>query len=174
MMSAIDEVTISHLPNPHSGDKEPLLELSPIHIHSIDTLSETISCLKCLDGEQLLSFAGELFSIVAERQQVHVPTDFLPLSLSAMKQLESGGRSNILYGLAQGVGTTRADGSDSLFPTRKIITGLLEYSVNFFNAGNNAQHVSALVHIIYCIKMIIISHWLISRWHVLMTTSVGW
>ena len=95
--SAFDEVTISHRPNPHSGDKEPLLELSPIHIHSIDTLSETISRLKCLDGEQLLSFAGELFSIVAERQQVHVPTDFLPLSLSAMKQLESGGRSNILY-----------------------------------------------------------------------------
>ena len=140
--SAFEGVTISHQPNPHSIDKEPLPELSPISIREVDTLTETLDRLKRLDGEQLLSFAGELFSIVAQRQKVHVETDFLPLSLKAMRQLECSGRSNILYGLAGGLGVTRADGSDSLFPTRKMITGLLEYSVNFFNAGNNAQHVS--------------------------------
>lgn len=99
--SAFDGVAISQQPNPHSGDKEPLSELSPIGISKVDTLTETLDRLKRLDGEQLLSFAGELFSVVA---QVHVATDFLPLSLNAMRQLEAGGRSNILYGLARGYG----------------------------------------------------------------------
>ena len=63
------------------------------------------------------------------------PQIFFPSPLYAMRQLESSGRSNILYGLACGLGVTRADGSDSLFPTRKMITGLLEYSVNFLMQG---------------------------------------
>ena len=85
-----------------------------------------------MDREQLLSFAGELFSVFAKCDQIYVPTDFLPMSLNAMKQLESRGRSNVVYGLAHGLGNKRADGSDSLFPSKKLITGLLEYSVNFF------------------------------------------
>ena len=133
-------------------------ELSPIGICKVDILAETLDRFKRLDGEQLLSFAGELFNIVAQCQQVHVATDFLPLSLNAMRQLESGGRSNLIYGLARGFGVTRADGSDSLFPTKKMITGLLEYSVNFFNAGNNAQHVSYFsgFTLIYCSFLIYI------------------
>ena len=78
--SAFEGVAISHQPSHHSSDKEPLPVLSPIGIRKVDTLTETLDRLKRLDGEQLLSFAGELFSIVAQRQQVHVATDFLPLS----------------------------------------------------------------------------------------------
>ena len=58
-----------------------------------------------------------------------------------MKQLSSCGRSNIVYGLAKGLGMKRADGSNYLFPSNKVITGLFEYCVQFFNAGNNTQHV---------------------------------
>ena len=78
--SAFEGVAISHQPTHHSSDKEPLPVLSPIGIRKVDTLTETLDSLKRLDGVQLLSFAGELFSIVAQRQQVHVATDFLPVS----------------------------------------------------------------------------------------------
>lgn len=118
------------------------LDYSAITIEHVDTVATIMERLGRLDGEQLLVVIGELFSKVAEEQQVYVSTDFLPLSLSAMKQLSTCGRSNILYGLARGLGTIRADTSDSLFPSNKLITGLFEYSVGFFNAGDNAQHVS--------------------------------
>lgn len=122
--------------NPHHVD------YSPITVEHVDTIATVMGRLEQLDGEQLLVVLGELFSKVAEQQQVYVSTDFLPLSLNAMKQLSTCGRSNILYGLARGLGTKRADGNDSLFPSKKLITGLFEYCIQFFNAGNNAQHVS--------------------------------
>ena len=52
-----------------------------------------------------------------------------------MEQLQASGRSNMLYGLAVGLGTLkRKDGSDSLFPSKKVVAGLMEYSIDFFNA----------------------------------------
>ena len=88
-----------------------------------------------MDDEQQLSFISEVFTNIAEREQMIVPSDFLHMSLQAMKQLQASGRSNILYGLAVGLGTKRKDGSDSIFPSKKVVAGLVEYSVNFFNAG---------------------------------------
>lgn len=84
--------------NPHH------VNYSPITIERIDTIATVMEQLKRIDGEQMLGVLGELFCKVAE-QQVYVSTDFLPLSLNAMKQLSSCGRSNIVYGLAKGLGT---------------------------------------------------------------------
>ena len=55
-------------------------------------------------------------------------------------QWEASGRSNFVYGLAKGLGTERQDGSDTVFPAKRVIAGLFEYSVNFFS-GNAAQKV---------------------------------
>ena len=52
-----------------------------------------------------------------------------------MTQLENSGRSNILYALARGFGTQRSDGSDSIFPTKQVVCGLIEHCANFFNAS---------------------------------------
>ena len=51
-----------------------------------------------------------------------------------MQQLKRGGRSNILYALAYGLGTTRQGSSETRFPTDRMPMGLLEYMANFFAA----------------------------------------
>lgn len=111
-------------------------------IQHIDTTDEIMHRLSCLDEDVLISFIGDVLSKHAEKKQLFIPPDYISLSLSAMKQLECCGRSNLLYGLAFGLGTERADGSDALFPTKRVITGLLEYSVNFYNSGSASKHVS--------------------------------
>ncbi len=67
---------------------------------------------------------------------VEVDAHFISLSLYAMKHLTSCGRSNVDYGLSKGLGSMQQDGKDSVFPAKRVITGLVEYSVNFFNAGD--------------------------------------
>lgn len=64
-----------------------------------------------------------------------VPSDFLGLSLRAMSQLQDSSKSNILHGLARGVGTLREDGSDSLIPIGRMPFGLLEYVIDFFQSS---------------------------------------
>ena len=66
---------------------------------------------------------------------LHVPPDFLELSLKAMAHLQKSGRSNILFGLAKGLGIQRDDGSDSLIPTNRMPMGLLEYVINFYQSS---------------------------------------
>ena len=118
------------------------MDYSPTAVKCADTIATVMKRFDQLDGEQSLVVLGELLSKVAEKEHVYVSSNFLPLSLSMMKQLSVCGHSNILYGLAQGLRTKRADGTDSLFSSKNLITGLFEYCVQFFNAGNNSQHVS--------------------------------
>ena len=81
-----------------------------------------------------------------------VPDDYLHMSLKAMKQLQHGGRSNMLYGFAKGLGTRRQDGTDSFFPTKRVICGLMEYSINLFNAGS-VQSVSSTHTLTYTVNI---------------------
>lgn len=62
-----------------------------------------------------------------------VPEDFLALVADGMEQLKNAERSNMLYSLAKGLGTSRLDGSDSLFPCRQVVAGLVEHCVYFFS-----------------------------------------
>lgn len=164
-ISPDETVGIIQEANPHH------VNYSPITIERIDTIAAVMEQLERIDGEQMLGVLGELFCKIGEQQQVYVSTDFLPLSLNAMKQLSPCGRSNIVYGLAKGLGTKRADGTDSLFPSNKVITGLFEYCVQFFNAGNNSQHVRRYKTYVY--DSCITNSLLFLRLFVLRTTGCG-
>lgn len=134
-----DGATVQRFANPHATahvtiDSPESQSSSVIDIRCVDTLQPLISQLRNVDVEQQLSLISELFTSIAESEQLAVPSDFLHLSLQAMKHLQSSGRSNMLYGLAIGLGTKRKDGSDSVFPIHKVVAGLMEYSINFFNA----------------------------------------
>ena len=64
-----------------------------------------------------------------------VSSNFLELSLKATVQLQTSGRSNIIFGLAEGLAIQRDDGSDSLIPTTRTPMGLLEYLINFYQSS---------------------------------------
>ena len=57
-----------------------------------------------------------------------------------MVQLSNGGRTDVLYNLAKGMGTLRPDKKDSRFPINRMPMGLVEYTAQFF-AFDNLQQV---------------------------------
>ena len=85
---------------------------------------------------------------------ITVPPDFLLLSSQAMRHLQSCERSNVVYGLAKGLGEIRQDHSDSRFPARRMPMGLIEYAVGFFNA-DVIQHVSISIARPFVVKRMI-------------------
>ena len=72
---------------------------------------------------------------------VSVPADFIKLALHGMQRLQGAGRLNVLYLLAKGFGTDLPGRHDSLFPTRRMPMGLLQYMAQFF-VSKRGQHVS--------------------------------
>ena len=65
-----------------------------------------------------------MFTKAAETLGVDVPPDFLSLYLNAMRRLANSKTNNIVYGMCKGLGTMREDGSDLVFPAKKLISGL--------------------------------------------------
>ena len=97
-----------------------------------DRIATAISLLKMVSDEKLMRVVSHLFQRLAPtKYDVHIPADFLQLSLIAARHLNQCGRSNVLYGFAKAIGTMRPDGSDSRLPARRMPMGLLEYMVNF-------------------------------------------
>ena len=120
------------------------LHLSPVPVIVIDAMQELMTTFDRLPSEQQLTFLSETFSIFAEsHSDLTIPSNYLHLSLEGMKRLKESKRVNVLYELAKGLGIVRPDGSDSVFPTRRMPMGLLQYMVLFFNAGAG-QHVSIM------------------------------
>jgi len=98
--------------------------------------------LNQLPTESQLSALSKLFSAYLRDQfSLTVPDDFLKNAASAMLRLSDGGRTNVLYNLAKGIGTMRPDQSDSRFPIKQMPLGLVEYAAHFF-AADNLQQVS--------------------------------
>ena len=62
--------------------------------------------------------------------------DFLLPAASAMSQLSIGGRTNVVYNLAKGMGTLRPDSKESRFPINRMPVGLVEYAAQFFAFDN--------------------------------------
>ena len=56
-----------------------------------------------------------------------MPEDFLQRVILGLKNLHSNKRSNIIYSLTKGIATLGTDESDTLFPPRRMPTGLVEY-----------------------------------------------
>ena len=105
--------------------------------------------LSRIETDEQLKFLDELFSKCCSSLNLYLPPSFLSYSVKGMLRLQESSRSNFLYGLAKGLGTTRSSGADSVFPTKQVIAGLVEYSINFFNATTVAQ-VSILIRRYWC------------------------
>ena len=133
---------------PQVPDSTDSVTLVPDGTH-VDDLSATlirdvpVSRTSCIDWFHQLSPLDQMELITSLYQHhvsmhhsgLHVPPNFLELSLKAMSQLKKSGRSNILFGLAKGLGLQRDDGSGSLIPTNRMPMGLLEYVINFYQSS---------------------------------------
>lgn len=108
----------------------------PITVQSVDLLQPSIQQVSRMKPEEQIQFISEIFTLYCQTLKLSIPKDFLQLVVKGMAQL---GRSNILYGLSKGLGTKRSDGSDSVFPCRQVVAGLIEHCVNFFSATNREQ-----------------------------------
>ncbi len=122
----------------HQGSSQPSSSAS-ITIESVDTLEVVSQKIGCIEPDQQLKFIEELLARYCSSLKLSLPPDFLLYSVKGMLHLQASSRSNFLYGLAKGLGSQRQDGADSIFPTKQIIAGLVEYSINFFNASTVAQ-----------------------------------
>ncbi len=93
-----------------------------------------------LDGREQVMGLSALFSRYCDEQfECTVPDDFLLYAAPAMSQLSVSHRSNVLYNLAKGLSCMRADKSDSLFPTKRMPMGLLEFMANFFVSSESRK-----------------------------------
>ena len=108
-------------------------------IESVDVLQQSLQQVSKMKPEDQIQFISEVFALYCSSQKVTVPMNFLELAVKGMKQLESAGRTNIVYGLCKGLGTMRSDGSDTVFPRKQVVTGLVEHCVNFFSASYGDQ-----------------------------------
>lgn len=114
--------------------------LSPLPVEVIDTMQVAITQFNRLPSAQKVHFLSEMLKMYAESSSdLTVPEDYLHLSLEAMKRLKDSNHINVLYELAKGLGTTRPDGSDSYFPTKRMPMGMLQYMVLFFNSKAGQQ-----------------------------------
>ena len=146
----------------------------------VNLSSSPITEDKCVDWFRQLSSLDQTNLITSLYQnhvsmyhsELRVPPNFLELSLKAMTQLQKSGRSNILFGLAKGLGIQRDDASDSVIPTGRMPMGLLEYIINFYQSSK-----VKILTIAYCTcTCVILFNFLnviTSRWFVLLITDYG-
>ena len=99
--------------------------------------AKLIELVMSLPEQDRLKAISELFCYFAEvKCSVHIPSDFLRLTVGASEHFLMCGRSNVVNGLAKAIGTKRADKSDSRLPAKRMPMGLLEHMVNFYNADS--------------------------------------
>ena len=105
-------------------------------------------------AEQVVVAANMISHIGSSSYDLSIPDDFLSLALKAMQKVTSEGRSNVIYGLCKGLGTSRPnDPNETYFPSLRMPMGLLEYMVNFFiTARGNVVCLS-----IVCLWMFVIT-----------------
>ena len=85
--------------------------------------------------EQKFTVLSQLFcKAMQEKHNIKVPSDFLELAAAGMVHLLDCNRANVIYLLARALGSMRADESDSLLPAKRMPMGLIEHTINFFNA----------------------------------------
>lgn len=69
---------------------------------------------------------SKLFSSICKTAGViEIPSDFLELAVDGMKHLQESNCTNVTYHLARALSTVRNDGSDSLFPAKRMLMGLI-------------------------------------------------
>lgn len=85
-----------------------------------------------------------LTKFCSERFGIDIEQDFLYHAVTAIQNLKEAGRLNVIYHLSKGLSIQRSDGSDTLFPIKRMPMGLLEYISGFFTSSNS-RSVSAIV-----------------------------
>ena len=100
---------------------------------SEQTLSQFTFFFEKLSSDKQIDILDDLFALCC-RGHFPAPSGYIRNSIVAMKHLRSRRKSNLLAGAARAFGMMRPDNSDSLFPVDRMPFGLLEYSINFFNA----------------------------------------
>ena len=119
---------------------------SGVQTNSIDSCT-VMYMFSQLPAELQLTVLSELFSSYLSKMfSLTVPEDFLFYATNAMLRLSDGGRTNVLYNLAKGIGTLRPDKKDSRFPIKQMPMGLVEYIAQFF-AVDNLQQVQIALHL---------------------------
>ena len=79
---------------------------------------------------------GDLFTDLCSSHCLPVPKNFIALAVKAMGNLEDAGRTNVLYDLAVGLGSSHPGDSKTRFPNDHMPMGLLEYVAKFFASEN--------------------------------------
>ena len=97
-----------------------------------------------LQSDDMLEVLSLLFSKVSRQ---NVPSDFLSLATSGIRNLSDAGRSNSIYLLAKDLRTKRSDGADTLLPVKRMPMGLIDYTIAFFTAS--AEGIAACMYSIY-------------------------
>ena len=112
-----------------------------------DPLSACRSAIAKASPSERMRIISVLFSECLQDQAVRMrmPQDFLQLVASCLNNLHDHKRSNVIYFLAKGIGTLRSDGSDTVFPLKRMPFGLVEYAANFFVAKSLQQVCSVSV-----------------------------
>ena len=135
-------------PGQDSSNQTSALANSPVantstHIQALSPIPTSIQ------PPQQLELISQMFrEYVDSNTNCTIPSDFLALAITGMEHLKSANRSNVIYELAKGLGTMRPDESDSLFPTKRMPMGLIEYNINFFTSSAINQVSSELFHYI--------------------------
>ena len=93
--------------------------------HQSDTslLEYCMDLFTSLNPSQQLEVLSQLFIQVSNTP---VPSDFLELASNAMCHLRESNWSNIIYLLANCLGTKRSGGFDSLLPVKRMPMGLID------------------------------------------------
>ena len=98
-------------------------------------MTTIVHCYDKLSADSKLEILSKLFtSYMLTNFGLLVPDDFLNCSAKAILKLKRSERTNVLYNLAKGIGTTKVDSNGSRFPTDP--TECLHSQVTM-NARNN-------------------------------------
>ena len=127
---------------------------SPLQVTKHDSLEDFERHLWSFPVEDQIQLLSELFSGYCIRN--HAPktmVSHLELSIQRMLQLEKVGRSNVLYGLASGLGSFREDGSPR-FPVDRMPMGLLQHMVDFLNCQSVQEVRGYILSISVCDRCI--------------------
>jgi len=109
-------------------------------------MTTIVHCFDKLSADLKLEILSKLFTL--SNFCLLVPDDFLSCAAEAMVKLKSSECSNVLYNLAKGIGTPRADNSNSRFPIDCMPMGSVEYTASFY-ASNDLQKVFCIRAICY-------------------------
>ena len=92
-----------------------VMQSTTVTSDSASALSVFECTLRQFDVSKQLDILSKLFARITAHD---VPSDFLQLAAGGMQNLRNAGRSNVIYLLAQAIGTMLTDNSDTLLPVK--------------------------------------------------------